>query len=58
MNLNQVVKVPMAKAMQDATLHVKVTGVRRWKARVAVGAWIVRLGAKVIGVRCEMSIDR
>lgn len=46
--------VSMPKAMRQTTLSVRVTGVKRTRVRLRLGAWIFRFGALVMG--CDVEI--
>lgn len=51
-------KVNAAKAAKQLTVHVRVTGMRRVRVRLWLGARIIRFGAWVMGTRSEISVDR
>jgi hypothetical protein len=54
------VNLPITDAARNMTLSVKVTGVRRYRARLWLGGQIIRFAARVIGMRgaVEIILDR
>jgi hypothetical protein len=47
-------KVNIQDAAARVTMTVKLTGRRRFWVRTKVGLWIIRLGARVIGMGLEV----
>ena len=41
--------------VNDITLVVTITGMAEHKIRVAIGAWFIRIGARIIG--CGVNIE-
>lgn len=48
-------KIPIQRAVGGVTMVFRVTGLRRLRARLLVGSWLFRLGARVIG--CDVRIE-
>jgi hypothetical protein len=48
------VDVNAAKLMRNVTLDVHVTGIGRMPWRLRAGLQVIRLGALLAGVRCEV----
>lgn len=42
--------------VKRVTMTVRITGVRRFAARTKAGLWLIRLGARVIGMGIEVSL--
>ncbi len=40
-------------SLSGTTFHVRVT--RQFRVRMAVGLWLMRLAARVMGAKCEVS---
>lgn len=55
--MNTQVNVPVGNITNRMTLDVTVTGVRIWRVRTAIAVALLKLGAFVLGTKCEVSID-
>ncbi|MEE4452875.1 hypothetical protein [Novosphingobium resinovorum] len=44
------VAIPAGEVMKGITLNAEVTGMRRTRARILAGVWLMRLAARVMGV--------
>jgi len=51
------INVPIADAVKTIQVSLNVTGVRRWRARLWLGARLFRLATAVIGCQGEIRIN-
>jgi hypothetical protein len=47
------VLVPIGQAVKSITLRVRLTGVRWFNLRAALGMWVIKLGARIVGVNLD-----
>jgi hypothetical protein len=48
------VSVPIGQCMKDVRISVTVTGLRWFRFRLRLGAWILKVGAWVTGAHLEI----
>ncbi|MGA3295283.1 MAG: hypothetical protein ABSE45_15045 [Candidatus Acidiferrales bacterium] len=41
---------------ENLTLHVKLKGVPKFRARLKIGAWLIKLAARIIGMPVEIEM--
>lgn len=51
------VTIPIDGVMAGLTLHVRVTGLNVFRARLWAGAQLMKLAALIIGCRVDVSLD-
>jgi hypothetical protein len=44
------IALPLSRIMKNATLNVRLTGIRVWWLRQQVGIWLIKCAARVMGV--------
>ena len=51
--------IPMKarEAVKGLTLTVKLTGLKRYRLRVAIGGFFIALGTAIMGIRLEVKRD-
>ena len=49
--------IPIKSVMRDCTLNITVSGLKRLRVRLAIGAWLIALGVKVIGCKLNYNLD-
>lgn len=55
MNNTQTAKIPMSNITRQMTLDVQVTGVKTWRVRMALGIWLLKCAALVMGCGIHVS---
>lgn len=48
---------PLSHAVRMITLDVRITGLRRGRARIWLGVWAIRAAAAIIGCGVNISVD-
>jgi hypothetical protein len=49
-------KIPIDQISQSMTLHVEVTGMRRWNVRMRLAVWLIYLAALVAPIRFNVQV--
>lgn len=56
--MTNIAKLPMSDVTRDLTLEIHVSGVKTWRARLWLGAAIMRFATWVIGCKCDVEIRK
>ena len=54
--MNSNIRVSMSDVASGLTAQLKISGMRRWRVRLWIGEQLIRLGVRVMGMRCSMAI--
>lgn len=49
------IQTPINDIVATMTCDITITGMRAWRLRVALGKWLMILGARVIGMKTEVN---
>jgi hypothetical protein len=52
------IRVPIADVMKRVTMQITVTGTTRWRIRLWLAGWILKLAARVAGCGLEVHSQR
>jgi len=53
----ETVDVPVASVSKQLRIHFRFVGVRAWRRRLRLAAWLVRIAARVAGCDVEVTLD-
>lgn len=56
--MKTVAKLPMSHVARNLTVSVVLSGVKTWRARLWLGALLMRFAAGVIGCKCEVEVRK
>ena len=55
--MGDVIKMPVREVVKNITFTVKLTGMTRYRWRVAIGGFFISLGTAVMGIGLEVKND-
>ena len=50
------IEIPAGKIAGRLTLQIKITGMKRWRARLRLGCWLLRVAGAVIGTNVAIEL--
>lgn len=52
---SNIASIPIKSVLKNATLNVRLTGVKRWRVRLWIGMRLIRLAAWIMWMNIEIS---